>query len=81
VTKDHAATANAGLLGGGQDLVGKEVRFAGRVWTVTGRNYLGDWDVERTETRADGTFRISSTISSEVLPEANGHYAELVAAT
>jgi hypothetical protein len=66
-------------LGGGGDLTGRSVNFFGRCWTITGKNYLGDWDVECREKRDDGTFVLrSSSISSRLLPESHGHFAELL---
>jgi DNA primase len=66
------------LLGEGADITGRQVAYWGDVWTVTARNYLGDWDVERFETRPDGLFRITSSISPKILPETHGHFARLV---
>jgi hypothetical protein len=67
-----------GLLGDGLDITGRQVDYWGEMWTVTGMNYLGDWDVERFEMRPDGRVKITSSISSEVLPETHGHFARLV---
>jgi hypothetical protein len=66
------------LLGDGMDITGREVEYWGETWTVTGRNYLGDWDVERFEMRPDGRYKIKSSISSGVLPQTHGHFARLV---
>lgn len=77
----HIPTADrcySSLLGDGMDITGRQVDYWGDTWTVTGKNYLGDWDVERFEMRPDGRFKITSSISSEVLPEAHGHFARLV---
>jgi hypothetical protein len=69
---------SAGLLGDGMDITGRQVEYWGDTWTITGKNYLGDWDLERFEMRTDGRFKITSSISSEILPEAHGHFARLV---
>lgn len=71
-------TEQADQLGGGLDLAGKRVLFAGHIWTIVERNYLGDWDIERFEERSEGRFRIGSSISATVLPEANRHFAKLI---
>lgn len=73
-----AGELNADLLGGGMDITGRDVEAFGQTWTVIGRNYLGDWDVERFEHRPEGRFKITSSIAPETLPETNGHYARLV---
>jgi hypothetical protein len=73
-----AGNLDAALLGDGMDITGRHVEYWGDVWTVTGRNYLGDWDVERFETRPDGRFKITSSIAPDVLPETHGHFAQLV---
>jgi hypothetical protein len=59
-------------------LIGRQVHYWGRTWTVVAKNYLGDWDVERFELRDDGRYRICSTISPRSLPESHPHYAEVL---
>lgn len=66
------------LLGDGADLTGRSVQFFGRTWTITGKNYLGDWDVEAIDVRADGNYIIRSSISPHQMPVDHGHYAELL---
>ncbi|MFG8752966.1 hypothetical protein ACEPU1_32125 [Pseudomonas aeruginosa] len=66
------------LLGGGTDITGRLVEYWGEVWTVKGRNYIGDWDVERSEARQAGAVKITSSIAPTVLPEAHPHFARLV---
>ena len=67
-----------GKLGGGIDLTGRLVEYWGHVWTITEKNYLGEWRVVRYEDRPDGRARITSTISARVLPEDHPHYAKLI---
>jgi DNA primase len=73
-----SADRYTGLLGDGLDITGRQIEYWGDIWTVTGKNYLGDWDVERFETRPDGRFRITSSICPKILPETHGHFARLV---
>lgn len=68
------------LLGGGADLTGRLVEYWGDVWTIADKNYIGDWDVERRETRATGAVKITSSISAVILPESHPHFACLVPA-
>lgn len=65
-------------LGDGTDISGRQVEYWGETWTITGQNYLGDWEVERFEMRSDGRCRITSCVSSEILPETHGHCARLL---
>jgi hypothetical protein len=73
-----AGNFDAALLGDGMDITGRQIDYWGDIWTVTGKNYLGDWDVERFEARPDGRYKITSSISAEVLPETHGHFARLL---
>ena len=66
------------LLGGGADITGRLVEYWGGVWTVRGRNYLGDWDVVKFEQRSTGRVKVTSSISSIALPESHPHFARLV---
>lgn len=66
------------LLGGGANITGRLVEYWGQVWTVKGRNYIGDWDVERSEARPTGAVKITSSIAPTVLPETHPHFARLV---
>ena len=66
------------LLGDGLDVTGRQVEYWGSVWTITGKNYLGDWDVERLERRPSGDVKVTSTIDAFVLPDEHPHHARLV---
>lgn len=66
------------LLAGGADITGRLVEYCGDVWTVSEKNYLGDWDVVRYEERENGRYKITSSIAPIVLPETHGHFARLV---
>lgn len=66
------------LLGEGMDLTGATVSYWGQIWTVVGKNYLGDWGVVRYEQRGDEVIRIGSSIAPNILPAEHPHYAELV---
>ncbi len=68
------------LLGGGANITGRLVEYWGDVWTVTGKNYIGDWDVERREVRPAGAVKITSSIAVNVLPVTHPHFARLVPA-
>lgn len=63
------------LLGGGADLTGRKVVVFGDTWTITGKNYLGDWEIERPSERPG--YVTKSSISAEVLPEGHPHHAKL----
>lgn len=71
--------ATTTLLGGDTDLTGRLVEYWGDVWIVVGKNYLGDWNVERCENRTAGPVKITSSIAATVLPETHPHFASLVA--
>jgi hypothetical protein len=73
-----AALNDLTLLGAGADITGREVQYWGDVWTVKGRNYLGDWDVVRYELRPDGRVRVTSSVRATVLPEDHPHFCSLV---
>lgn len=64
------------LLGGGADLTGRQVEAFGDTWTITGKNYLGDWEIERPSERSG--YVTKSSTSAEVLPEGHPHYARLL---
>lgn len=66
------------LLEDGANMVGARVFYFGHYWTVIGKNYLGDWDVERFEDRKDGRFRIESSIAPEILPYDHPHFVEVI---
>lgn len=66
------------MLGGGANITGRLVEYWGQVWTVKGRNFTGDWDVERNEVRPTGAVKITSSIAPTVLPERHPHFARLV---
>lgn len=66
------------LLGDGADLAGRSVEYWGQLWTITEKNYLGDWNVERLEEREDGRYRIRSSIAPHILPTSHPHFARLV---
>ena len=66
------------LLGSGSDLVGRQVQCWDEEWTIEGKNYLGDWDVVRYESRPSGRYRIKSSISAKILPVDHPHYAVLL---
>lgn len=69
------------LLGGGQDLTCQRVEYAGRVWTIIGKNHLGDWDVERHEARdpeGQRLVKMTSSIAAEILPASHPHHASLL---
>lgn len=57
--------------------IGKTVFCFGWHWQITGINYLGSYDIERQETRANGVYDITSTCVLG-LPEDHPHFAELV---
>jgi len=67
-----------GLLGGGLDITGRQVSYFGETWTIAGKNYLGDWEVERHEARETGAVTVTSSIDALILPESHPHYAELL---
>ena len=73
-----ATEAGEVLIGGGADITGRSVEYWGGVWTITGRNYLGDWTVETFEDRPSGRVRIRASISATELPEAHPHFARLM---
>jgi len=77
-TKRKSDIDPSALLGGGLDISGRQVEYFGEVWTVTGKNYLGDWDVERPECRPTGPVRVKSSIDAQILPEEHPHYARLL---
>ena len=66
------------ILGDGADLTGREVDYWGHRWRITGKNYCGDWDVERIEERADGAYRIRSSVCGNVVSADHPHLAVLV---
>lgn len=66
------------LLGNGQDLTGHQVKYWKDIWIITGKNYIGDWNVERYENRPSGPVKITSSIDAKILPEEHPHYAQLV---
>jgi hypothetical protein len=66
------------ILGNGEDLTGRQVEYWDDVWTITKKNYLGDWEVERQEIRESGNVKIKSSIDAFILPEDHPHYAKLV---
>lgn len=63
-----------------ESLVGRRVNYFGRTWTIVGKNYLGDWDVERFEDRPDGKYSIKSSIGAYELPETHPHHVVLLPA-
>ena len=67
-------------LGEGIDLTGRHVEYWGSVWTVTGKNCFGDWNVETTEQRPSGKVKVASSIDPYELPTQHPHYARLVLA-
>lgn len=62
-------------LGGGKDITGCRVLYFGMEWVVTGKNYLGDWTVERIDYIEGHKIRSRTSISSEVLPPDHAHFA------
>lgn len=68
------------LLGDGADITGRQVEYCWHIWTVTGKNHTGDWDVVRHEERPGGGVTITSSIDATVLPETHPHFARLVPA-
>lgn len=66
------------LLGGGADLTGRQVQYWGDAWTVTGLNFVGDWDVERFEPRDTGSVKVTASIDPWELEETHPHYAKLL---
>ena len=82
MTTDNPKTKvfqKATLLGDGADIAGMLVEYWGDFWIVTGKNHLGDWDVERHENRPTGRVKVSSSISAGILPETHPHFARLAA--
>jgi hypothetical protein len=73
-----ASQGMAALLGDGTDITGRLVEYWGGVWTITGKNYLGDWNIERREVRPGHCVNITSSIAATVLPDAHPHFARLV---
>ena len=67
------------LLGDGADLTGRQVEYWGDVWTIIGKNYLGDWEVQKREYRPSGAVKVTCSIDAHILPEEHPHYAKLVA--
>ena len=63
---DTAAAAN----------VGRSVDFGGHAWTITGVNYLGNYDIERTESREDGDYKVRTSCVLGLPPE-HPHYASI----
>lgn len=57
--------------------IGKFVDYAGDIWKIVGINYLGDYDLERFESRSDGRTKIGTSCELE-LPDDHPHYAVLV---
>ena len=55
------------------DHVGREVMYWGQRWEITGINYLGDYDIERTDKR--GLVKSSCILG---LPTWHPHFASLV---
>lgn len=74
---DESATT-ATLFGGGADISGRLVEYWGDVWTIKGKNYLGDGCVERQEVRPAGCVTLTSSIAAIVLPKIHPHFARLV---
>jgi hypothetical protein len=66
------------VLGAGSDITGRQIQYCGFIWTVTGKNYLGDWDVERIEQRPTGSVKMTSSIDAFVLSAEHPHYALLI---
>lgn len=71
-----ANKATSVLLGDGADLTGRQVVVFGETWTITGKNYLGDWEIERPSERPG--YVTKSSISAVVLAEGHPHYARLL---
>jgi hypothetical protein len=70
--------AHKALLGNGTNITGRQVEYWGSVWTITGKNYLGDWEVERREHRPTGGVKVASSVDAFVLPEEHPHHARLM---
>ena len=68
----------ATLLGRGTDISGRLVEYFGGIWTVKGKSYIRNWDVQRREVRQTGAVQITSSISATVLPETHRHFARIV---
>lgn len=75
---EEAPDEGGALLGSGVDIAGRQVAFSGYVWTVKGKNYLGDWEVARRENRATASVEVTSSVAAAVLPVAHPHYAVLL---
>lgn len=71
-------TEHKSLLGNGIDISGREIEYWGSVWTITGKNYIGDWEVERYEHWPSGRVKVTSSVDAFVLPEEHPHHARLL---
>lgn len=66
------------LFNGGADITGRMVEYWGDVWTVGRKNYCGDWDVTRRESRPTGNVKITSSIPGRIVPSDHPHFAKLL---
>jgi hypothetical protein len=71
-------TAKDVLLGNGEDLVGRSVRFAGHIWTITQKTEHGSWGIKRFKQVNEQESPVISVIGLYELPKNHGHYAELL---
>jgi hypothetical protein len=69
---------NKKLLGDGADLTGRQVEYWNDIWTIIGKNYFGDWNVEKQEFIDSKTIKIQSSIDPFILPKDHPHYARLL---